>query len=799
MRIIFEEHQYEAKDVENILWEGAFKSVDGKISINYVGYYFNPKIKDCVFILPRVLLEDVGNEELVFVRTVKDEQDNDVRKGIRPEKLIDPDGCKELGDAERKFIYEFSVWIYRALDVFRQSKVDSSIILHEFVPIQGHGVLAKTHTFLDVLLAIVQFRRDNRDFFVFTARNRHSGLNRINWTRTISRTGAVMQDGAPAYLRPVNRKREIDFDDELFVIYYSILDHLRREYGFPIDADTMFTPMPRAQFNRYLKGYGAIRLRQIKSKYFSDRAVKLWELCFAFFKRNQPITVNVSQKEYLLAKSFDRVFEAIIDELVGNREDEIPEGLRKLKKQKDGKMVDHLYRYQGLTNNEDDSRKVFYIGDSKYYKIGNELQDESLYKQFTYARNVVQYNLNLFLDPTPENRALQSEFPKLRDDVTEGYNVIPNFFISAKMTEGLSYDDNITESSKPRSKRISRQFENRLFDRDTLLLSHYDVNFLWVVSLYARNNAVQKQSWREKVRCVFRKNIQELLEEKFSFSVMTPKAGLPQSPEGFLRENFQQLLGKVFTPYSDNAERSYYSLALQRPSEPEQNESAAKRASREARNKAIADENERVMGILASAFLIKDCKVGENPQKVLAEMVAEETTAVNHPVEANVDDQQYLTRHHIQRYLDEYFLIGYCLNDPHFNWMHSRHKHKKCSLYNVRVGSAVNGGVNARLRVVRSPRFLILYNGVECSEPWAVHVYRIRGVKAYSEEDMRSKLECDIHHHCGYLCYELDEEVLFGTVDIHALINDVKVEKGDGYKLGEPIFRKGAEIQQFMV
>ena len=87
MKIIIEEYQYAVEDVKDILWEGAFQTVDGKVSINYVGYYFNPRqgVNDCVFILPKVLLE-VGSDkvERVFGKylpkdiVITDEPDKDV-------------------------------------------------------------------------------------------------------------------------------------------------------------------------------------------------------------------------------------------------------------------------------------------------------------------------------------------------------------------------------------------------------------------------------------------------------------------------------------------------------------------------------------------------------------------------------------------------------------------------------------------------------------------------------------------------------------------------------------------------
>lgn len=67
MRILIEEYQYNVADVKDIL-QGidALENVEGRVSIHYVGYYYNTLLKDCVFILPKVLLKDVNGKELVF-------------------------------------------------------------------------------------------------------------------------------------------------------------------------------------------------------------------------------------------------------------------------------------------------------------------------------------------------------------------------------------------------------------------------------------------------------------------------------------------------------------------------------------------------------------------------------------------------------------------------------------------------------------------------------------------------------------------------------------------------------------
>ena len=192
--------------------------------------------------------------------------------------------------------------------------------------------------------------------------------------------------------------------------------------------------------------------------------------------------MNVDQREYLLVKSFHVVFEAIIDELIAG-DQKLP---KELIDQEDGKRVDHMFQYQELTNNDNDDT-IYYIGDSKYYKRGNSLGREAVYKQFTYARNVIQWNIDLFNDGKPAEKV---GHVKLRDDVTEGYNVIPNFFISANQNvlrpeDDIQLIDNDKEASLRRQQYyLSRQFDNRLFDRDTFLLAHYDVNFLFVIALW---------------------------------------------------------------------------------------------------------------------------------------------------------------------------------------------------------------------------------------------------------------------------------------------------------------------------
>lgn len=121
MRIIIEEHKYAVADVKDVL-KGidALENVEGYVSVNYVGYFYNTDkdVRDCVFILPKVLLEDVDGKELVFGK-------------YAPEEIINLDAHNPLTQPEKDFIYEFAVWIYRTIVVFHNDKRNKiSIVYH---------------------------------------------------------------------------------------------------------------------------------------------------------------------------------------------------------------------------------------------------------------------------------------------------------------------------------------------------------------------------------------------------------------------------------------------------------------------------------------------------------------------------------------------------------------------------------------------------------------------------------------------------------------------------------------------
>ena len=118
MRILIEEYQYDVVKVKDVLYGiDALENVEGKVSIHYVGYFYNTLLKDCVFILPKVLLKDVGGQELAFGK-------------YKPEDIVSPDKNWEMEVQEKDFLLPLSLF-----DLFH----DPEATPVSQAPPRGHG------------------------------------------------------------------------------------------------------------------------------------------------------------------------------------------------------------------------------------------------------------------------------------------------------------------------------------------------------------------------------------------------------------------------------------------------------------------------------------------------------------------------------------------------------------------------------------------------------------------------------------------------------------------------------------
>ena len=518
MKILVEGHSYDAALVRDVC--RGFETVEnGRIKVTKIGYYFNPAINDCVLCLPKIVCDASGATVL---------------GGLPPESLIDAFSSENrLGEGQAAFIRSFSLWTYRTISAYARLNPDSDIVTKSGATENSGEPEAAEGTLLDVILEIIRFYNANRDYFIYIIRNLHSGYDRINWQKTIRTKAPVYQDGQPYYLEVINRRKQIDFDEELLIIFHSILHYISTELGLDVRTECGYEPVTGAQFEAYLDGYGLTRLNAIKYKYFSDKDIRLWKLCRAFFLKTAGIQEKDNICDYLLVSNFEIVFEAMMDALISDAD--LPELLRK---QKDGKIVDHLFRYRSPI----DGREIYYIGDSKYYSIGSSVGDNSIYKQFTYAKNIIQYHF-------ARSTSRKLDEMGYRDSLTEGYNFTPNFFISAFVPDTLSFGNSgltlrdFSGNSAEEEKHRIFHFENRLFDRDTLWLSHFDINLLYVMSLYASDDPIEQTMFKESFKGKVFQATLRLLNTKYTFYSIMP---FTRDVEEFVKQYFYLLHGKIY-------------------------------------------------------------------------------------------------------------------------------------------------------------------------------------------------------------------------------------------------------------
>lgn len=522
MRILFEEHHYPISELQKHLDAGYYMNVGAdKAKTTFVGYYYSQRLNDSVFILPKV-----------FVKEKK-------ALGHYPEEIMclgvgnETEGEEKIENKDKNLLFSLSVWIYQAIKRFAENNEKTDIKYEEYVQNVISGGGESSSTYLDIVLQLIRFHRENGQLLAFTTMMSKKHNDRICWTKTINRRLPFLQDGAPIYMDTICKTKELDLDEELIVLFYSVLKYLQQKFCFRLTYELNYNLYPASKIENLIEGGGGkAMLKRIRHKYFKDVFVQLWNILYAFFDKANQVESSTSKPDVLIAKKFNIIFEAMVDQLVSDSE------AAHLKNLKDGKIIDHLFEYKSIISESEEDR-VYYILDSKYYKDDNDMSDNSKYKQFTYARNVIY-----------DNRL------RYRDEITEGYDITPNFFIRGYVEakeNGYDFDDlKLRKTGKPYA---CCHFENRLFDRDTLMALEYDANFLYILVSYVMNH--QDSSIKE----TFRKEFQEVLKEKYAFYCKDFSSSYEL--QRYVEQNFNSLNGKIMRYPKNEEDASRLILAIE--------------------------------------------------------------------------------------------------------------------------------------------------------------------------------------------------------------------------------------------
>ena len=474
------------------------KVTDKKDKLTCLGYYRQDK--DVYFFLPRVF-NKTNTEELIK---------------------------KDL-----------STWLYSSIKRYRERK--QTIIANE---IEGDVISTSLdsntkETLLDLFLALENFYNRNKDLILLIYKESHRGYNRVNWAKTVRHSIPIIskKNGKVnvAYTEVYNERQHIHDQEELMVLFFSTLRYIQQEYNYSMPQNEYYTLIGVAEFETMVENQCICpRLKSIRQQYFNDRMQELWNLLYAFHNKldnnNDNISAGNHNIEYLLATNFDRVFEDMIDYLIGDPK------LEKLKGHEDNRIIDHIFTGKSLFGGA--NSKVYYIADSKYYDPDNAIEGTSIAKQYDYARNIIQLVRNHVNHVKHEKtyECIDMDVAKsYYDELTQGYNVTPNFFIRPK--EKYKRNDLGFQKHKEEPNYVF-QHKGRLFDRSTLILFHYEINLSYVLEIYSKENAEERIRIRKEIEKTVRKDLDSYIKNEYDIKEMTER-----DPEPLF--NYDNL-GKLF-------------------------------------------------------------------------------------------------------------------------------------------------------------------------------------------------------------------------------------------------------------
>ncbi len=526
MKILIEGEKYPLALIKGIFDDSKFyRQENQEATILSVGYYHSYATGELVYMLPKVFMVD--DQNTVF--------------GIHKDSLLDVKNTTAFKHKEAyNWVRQMSVYFYNSLIEFKRRNKLSTIAQRSLSADLNTNLSDKEYSYLDLLLSFVNFYKKNKNYVLFKQIEFKSRqVKNPGWEKTIRKsTPLLTTTGQPIYATYSNKKKALNNEEELLTYFFSILNHFNKEHHLYLKVDRGYSLLTGSKF-KWLQNNGLSILRKIKHRYFNDTMKKMYRLCEIYFSKTDTSSINKKKNEFISVNNYNLVFEDMVDKLFSapmvNHKAKDGTALKHLKYHDDGKIIDHIFEYQSLL----DTSNIFYIGDSKYYKSGNVAGKTSKYKQFTYAKNVIQYNIDLLNN----TGTYYTDNLRYRDDLTEGYNITPNFFVYGYINDYKNFDDSELDQRGEVVK--SSHFENRLFDRDTLFIHQYKINFLYVLKAYSQFGHQAIEKFREATKKTFRANFIDFFSDatKSGFAFYEYQKA---DYDTFVAQNFRQIYGKCF-------------------------------------------------------------------------------------------------------------------------------------------------------------------------------------------------------------------------------------------------------------
>nr|WP_181718611.1 hypothetical protein [Pedobacter sp.] len=522
-----EGEKYGIEGLNKIFTDARFYSQQGTMGkVTHVGYYHSLDKNELVYMLPKVFIED-GK---VFGKYF-------------PEELFSQDISISFKNRdEYAWARKLLVFFYKSISEYQKRYINSNIID------EGEGLDLSSnldlheYSYLDLMFGFVNHYRRNKNAIMFHYVDFNSSqAKKPKWEKTVKKVTPILNSkGDPLYLKIQNKKKTVNDSELLICYFFSILNKFKDEHGLDISINKSYKIIRGKEFIR-LQETGISRLRSIKHKYFADSLKRMYKLCELYFLKTNTSGVRHRNIEFVAVRNYNLVFEDMVDKLFSDSfaQNHMDQDITiaKLKHNADGKILDHIYEYGSLV----DTSNIFYIGDSKYYRPGNEAGKLSMFKQFTYAKNILQYNIDLFVKAGRYHSANM----RYRDIDTEGYNITPNFFIYGYVSDVDDFDQDLIESYGEPVK--SSHFPDRLFDRDTLFVHQYKINFLFVLKSYSSNDLGLSRDFKLRTKQRFRNEFVNYFNKPAECGFKLYSKVLPAHElQKIITDNFKVLNGKSY-------------------------------------------------------------------------------------------------------------------------------------------------------------------------------------------------------------------------------------------------------------
>ena len=531
MNVLIEEEFYDIAVLESVFDDPKFYNQQGlKGKITSVGYYHSFEKKKLVYMLPKVFMRD--NEQTVF--------------GVSKDELFDIELNLIKHKEEFLWIRQLLVYFYNSLNEFKRRNNETKLLDTSHSLELNTNLGENEYTYLDLFLSFVNFYRKNKNTILYKhIEYKSNQAKKPKWEKTIRKSLPILTaNKKPIYLEIKNKKKIVNTEEDLLTFFFSILNNFNEEHQLHLKIDSTYSIIKGEHFKR-LQINGLSKIKKIKYKYFSDSLKRMYHLCELYFKKTSTSSIKKKKEDFISVNNYNIIFEDMIDKLFSDKlnENKTDENvsLNNLKYNDDGKIIDHIFDYQSLIDTSD----IFYIGDSKYYKSGSVVGKVSKYKQFTYAKNVVQFNIDIW----NQKKEYYKENIRYRDEITEGYNLTPNFFIYGYIHDVNNFDnDLINKKGEPVP---SYHFKERLFDRDTMFVHQYEINFLYVLKSYTVFGVSKIEDFRKENKKLFRDNFIDYFNSKESKFTIFEKSIEKYEVEKFIKENFKMLNGRIFYTKSE--------------------------------------------------------------------------------------------------------------------------------------------------------------------------------------------------------------------------------------------------------